>query len=155
LLIGSYSPIELNPQTITNRFVQAEVSTSLKAVGVASPAALLATWVTGREGLERYAANVRPVTDDYPRIEYVPWVHPKEITVAPPELLALRTDPPLVNGDDALRGEIALQRQSLLDFYSAGIAGYNGDREAWAAAMRRVTAADSVNPYHEWISGDR
>ena len=155
LLIGSNSPIELDARTITNRFVQADVSTSLKAVGISSPAALLATWVTGREGLERYAATVRPVTDDYPRIEYAPWVHPKEITVALPELLALRTDPPLVNGDDALRNEIVLRRQSLLDFYSAGIAAYNGDREAWAAAMRRVAEADSGNPYYGWVSGDR
>jgi spermidine synthase len=155
LLIGSYSPIELDARAIANRFVQADVSASLKAVGISSPAAMLATWVTGREGLERYASNVRPVTDDYPRIEYAPWVRPKEITVALPELLALRTDPPLVHADDALRNEIALQHKSLLDFYSAGIAAYNGDREAWAASMRRVAAADSGNPYYGWVSGDR
>jgi spermidine synthase len=154
LLIGSNSPIELDAGKITNRFVQADVSTSLKAVGVASPAAMLATWVTGREGLERYAANVRPVTDDYPRIEYAPWVQPKEITVALRELLALRTDPPLVNADDALRNEIALQSQSLLDFYAAGVAAYSGDRAGWEASMRRVTAADGGNPYFGWVSGD-
>jgi spermidine synthase len=155
LLIGSYSPIELDARTITNRFVQVDVSTSLKAVGISSPAALLATWVTGREGLERYAANVRPVTDDYPRIEYAPWVHPREITRTLPELLALSTDAPVMNADDALRNEIVLQRQSLLDFYVAGIAAYNGDRDAWAKSMRRVVAADGGNPYYGWVSGDR
>jgi hypothetical protein len=60
-----------------------------------------------------------------------------------------------VHADDALRNEIALQHKSLLDFYSAGIAAYNGDREAWAASMRLVAAADSGNPYYGWVSGDR
>lgn len=154
LLVGSYSPIELDANRIASRFARAEVSTPLQAVGVASPAALLATWVTGREGLERYAANARPVTDNDPRIEYSPWVRPREITRVLPELIALRTDPPLIGADDALRGEIARQRQGLLDFYTAGIAAYSGDREEWAQAMQRVVAEDDNNSYYRWITGE-
>jgi hypothetical protein len=115
---------------------------------------LLATWITGREGLEHYAANASTVTDDDPHIEYSPWVRPKEITHVLPELLALRTDPPLIDADDALRNEVILQRQSLLDFYAAGIAAYNGDREEWAHAMQRVVVADDNNPYYQWIAGE-
>jgi len=155
LLIGSYAPIELDPGEIAGRFNQSGVSTSLQAVGVSSPAALLATWVTGRDGLERYAANASPVTDDRPRIEYAAWVRPKEIIHTLPSLLALRTDPPLTDGDDALRGEIAGERRELLDFYIAGIAAYNGDRETWTQAMQRVLAADGKNPYYLWILGAR
>ncbi len=155
LLVGSYSPIELDSVQITSRFNQSDVSTPLQAVGISSPAALLATWVTGRDGLERYAAHARPVTDDYPRIEYAPWVRPKEITRTLPNLLALETDLPLTGSDlDDLRGEIATQRQGLLDFYTAGIAAYHGDREAWTQAMRRVLAVDENNPYYRWIAGD-
>jgi spermidine synthase len=155
LLVGSDSPIELDSVQITNRFNHSEVSAALRAVGISSPAALLATWVTGRDGLERYTAHAHPVTDDYPRIEYAPWVRPKEITRTLPNLLALETDPPLTGSDlDDLRGEIATQRQGLLDFYTAGIAAYNGNREAWTEAMRRVLAVDESNPYYRWIAGD-
>ncbi|HMD22035.1 MAG TPA: fused MFS/spermidine synthase [Alloacidobacterium sp.] len=154
LLIGSFSPIEPDAGTVTRRFNQSGVSTALQAVGISSPAAALATWVTGRDSLERYAGNVRAVTDDYPRIEYASWVHPKEITRTLPELLALRSDLPLAEGDDVLRAEIVRQRQGLLDFYTAGIAAYNGDRATWSAAMQRVLAADSGNPYYRWIIGE-
>jgi spermidine synthase len=84
------------------------------------------------------------VTDDYPRIEHAPWVRPKEITRTLQNLLSLRTDPPVVGADDALGAEITRQRQSLMDFYTAGIAAYNGDREQWSQAMDRVLAADAI-----------
>ncbi len=155
MLVGSMQPMELNAGEIVRRFARSEVSTPLQAVGIASPAALLATWVTGREGLERYAAGVSAVTDDFPRIEYAHWVRSREIVRALPEMVALRTALPLVGADDALRGEIAQKRQSLMDFYAAGIAAYNGDKNAWAAAIERVRASDGDNPYYRWISGER
>ncbi|WP_183791795.1 fused MFS/spermidine synthase [Tunturiibacter gelidoferens] len=153
LLVGSYSPIELDTTQIARRFAQSSVSTTLQTVGISSPAALMATWVTGREGLERYASNVRPVTDDDPRIEYASWVRPKEITSTLPKLLALRTEPPLIGGDDVLRAEVARQRDSLWDFYAGGIAAYDGDREQWTQAMQRVMASDDKNPYYLWLLG--
>jgi len=52
LLIGSFEPIELDPPLIAARFDQPEVAAALREVGIASPAALLATWVTDRAGLE-------------------------------------------------------------------------------------------------------
>jgi spermidine synthase len=155
LLIGSASPIELDAKQIANRFVQAGVSTPLQAVGVASPAVLLATWITGRDGLEKYATGVRPVTDDDPRIEYAAWVHPREVTRTLPALLDLRTDPPLTDADDAFRTEIMRQRQILLDFYTAGIAAYNDDRELWSEAEQKVQAADPGNPYYGWMAGGK
>jgi spermidine synthase len=154
LLIGSFSPIELNTNEIAKRFAQPNVSTALQAVGIASPAALLATWITDRDGLESYAAGARPVTDNDPRIEYSAWVRPKEITRTLPNLLALRTNPPLIGADDAFRAELVQQQQSLLDFYAAGIAAYNGDREAWSQSMQKVFAIDSNNAYYRWIAGN-
>jgi spermidine synthase len=156
LLVGSQQPIELDMKEITSRFAQTEVSTALRAVGISSPAALLATWVSGRDGLERYAAKASPVTDDHPRIEYAPWVRPGEITRALPQLLALRTGlPPLINADNASPEEIGRERTTLSDFYTAGIAAYNGDRDEWARAMKSVLAADENNPYFLWIAGGR
>jgi len=153
LLIGSHAPIEIDATQIANRFVQEGVSTSLQAVGVSTPAALMATWVTGRGGLERYAANVRPVTDDHPSIEYAPWVRSREITHTLPHLLALGTDPPLLNADESLRSEVRSERETLLDFYAAGIAAYDGDRQTWGEAITRVQAKDPHNPYYRWIIG--
>jgi spermidine synthase len=114
----------------------------------------MATWVTERDGLERYAANASAVTDDRPHVEYASWVRPQEITRTLPALLALYTDPPLIGADDALRSEVTRQRHTLLDFYTAGIAAYSGDREQWSQAIKRVAAADSTNPYYRWISGE-
>jgi len=155
LLVGSYSPIDLDVHQITRRFMQSSVSTPLKAVGISSPAALLATWVTGRDGLERYAARANPVTDDHPRIEYAAWVRPREISRVLPELLTLRTDPPLINADDNLLPEIDRQRQVLLNFYAAGLAAYNGDREKWSQTIQEVLAIDGDNPYYAWVTGER
>jgi spermidine synthase len=152
LLIGSYSPIELDTNQIAARFSQSGVSTALQAVGISSPAALLATWITGRDGLENYAGDARPVTDNHPRIEYAPWVRPKEITHVLPQLLALRTEPPLIGADDVLLAEINRQRNNLLDFYTAGLAAYNGDRAQWDQAIQRVLAADANNSYYRWIT---
>jgi spermidine synthase len=155
LLVGSNDPMELDARRIAERFMQNNVSTSLKAVGVSSPAAVLATWITGREGLERYAMGARAVTDNYPRIEYAPWVRTREITRVLPELLALRSESPVVNADTGFVSDVAGERETLMSFYAAGIAAYNGDRDGWQRAMRQVMAADGSNPYYRWIAGGR
>lgn len=155
LLVGSNAPIELDAREITTRFADPGVTTTLSAVGVRSPAALLATYVTGRDGLERYAANAAPVTDNRPRIEYAAWVRPREITRTLPELLKLQSDPPLVNADAALQSAISFERNNLDDFYSAGIAAYNGDRDLWSKTITRVLAQDPHNPYYIWITGGK
>ena len=50
-------PIELDAARISTRFEQPGVRSALQDVGVASSAALLATWVTDRAGLQRFAAD--------------------------------------------------------------------------------------------------
>ena len=154
LLIGSYSPIELDADRIGRRFEQPAVQRALNAVGIFSPASLLATWVMERDGLERYAGNALPVTDNHPRIEYAPWVRPKEITRTLPELLALRSDPKVAGGNSNLAQQVQQQRQSLTDFYTAGLEAYSGDKERWSQAMQYVLAEDASNPYYRWIAGD-
>jgi len=153
LLVGSESPIMLDANSIARRYASGNVTASLKAVGVDSPEAVLATWVTGREGLEKFAAGAKPVTDDRPRIEYGDWVRRNEITRVLPELLALKTEVPVEGADPALRAEIERRRSTLMDFYSAGLAAYGGDRQAWEQAVARVQSAEPGNAYYEWIIG--
>jgi len=74
LLLGSQQPVKLDAPRIAARFSTPSVSSALNEVGVSSPAALLATWVTGRDGMERYAGRAQVVTDDHPSIEYATWV---------------------------------------------------------------------------------
>lgn len=150
LLIGSLSPIELNINRINQRFNQPMVSDALKEAGIASSAALLATWVTGRDGLERYAGTALPVTDDRPRIEYSSWVHQDEITRVLPELLALRTEPPLIDSSGTSSADISAERENLIAFYAAGIDAYNGDRQAWARDISQTLRHDPGNPYYRW-----
>jgi spermidine synthase len=153
LLIGSFTPIELDIDQITDRFNQPQVASALGEVGISSPAALMATWVTGRDGLEHYAAGIPPVTDDHPRIEYAALVRSNEITRTLPALLALRTGVPLKGADDAFHQAVAAEQQSLLDFYSAGIAAYNGDREAWNRDIASALKHHLDNPYYGWAIG--
>ncbi len=153
LLVGSESPIRLDAQVMAQRFASETVTASLKAVGVESPAAALATWVTGREGLETFAAGAKPVTDDRPRIEYGAWVKPGEITRVLPELLSLKTEVPVEAADVTLRAEVERRRATLMDFYTAGLAAYGGDQQAWGQAVARVKKAEPGNAYYGWVIG--
>src|SRR5262249_13137609 len=132
LLIGSSDPIELAAGRISERFDQPEVSAALREVGVSTPAALLATWVTGRAGLERYAGDALPVTDDRPRIEYAGWLRRGEFQRVLPRVLALRTEPPLLGADEKFRAAVAQESDRLLGLYGAGLLAYAGKRAQWA-----------------------
>ena len=154
LLIGSFAPIDLDINQISERFNQPTVAEAFNEVGIDSPAALMATWVTGREGLERYAADALPVTDDHPRIEYAALVRSNEITRTLPAMLALRTDVPLVGADEVFRGTVTDERQSLVDFYNAGLAAYVGDQESWNTNIVSALKHHRDNPYYGWAIGE-
>jgi hypothetical protein len=55
LLVGSLRPLEFDGQCTATRFASPEIQAALAEVGIASPAALLDTWITGRSRLEHYA----------------------------------------------------------------------------------------------------
>jgi spermidine synthase len=153
LLVGSREPLELDAQRIAERFNQPEMKTALSAVGVATPAALLATWVMDRAALERYAGNAPAVTDDQPRIEYASWVRSGEFGRVLPKLYALRTDAPLRNAPAGLVEDVARERDRMLTFYEAGLYAYAGDRESWSKAMAYVMEREGSNPYYRWMAG--
>ncbi|MCO7593826.1 MULTISPECIES: fused MFS/spermidine synthase [Pseudomonas] len=154
LLVGSLQPLQLDVARIQERFSQPEVAAVLGEVGIDSAAALLATWITDRQGLQTYAGDAPAVTDDQPRIEYAPWVRAKEITRVLPELLALRREPPLVNVQPSFRAQVNAQWASLRRFYGVGLHAYRGERQAWAREVRTVVREDGSNPYYRWFIGD-
>lgn len=154
LLIGSLDPLVLDVARISERFAQPEVAATLAEVGINTAAALLATWVTDRDGLVRFAGDALPVTDDWPHIEYAPWVRRNEITRVLPELLSLRSPPPLVQADAAFKAAVETQWQSLDHFYSVAFYAYLGDRAAWANAVNQMTPEERVNPYYRWFIGN-
>ncbi|WP_253452496.1 fused MFS/spermidine synthase [Pseudomonas nitroreducens] len=153
LLVGSLQPLHLDVTTIRQRFEQPEVAAALGEVGVDSVEALLATWVTDRAGLERYAGDALPVTDDHPRIEYAPWVRPKEIARVLPTLLALRTAPPLENALPSVQASVNDNWLRLRRFYDLSLSAYRGDRKSWAQDARQVALDDGDNPYYRWFLG--
>jgi spermidine synthase len=154
LLVGSLAPIELDAGRIAARFNQPEVGSALREVGIASPAALMATWVTDRAGLEHYAGDAPPVTDDRPRIEYGSWVMPGEFARSLPQIMELRTDPPLVGSDAEFGAAVEHERTLLLSFYEAGIYAYQGDQGHWQETMAWVLRRDPDNPYYRWFVGN-
>ncbi|MDK3026174.1 fused MFS/spermidine synthase [Cupriavidus taiwanensis] len=153
LLVGSMSPLALDVAQVRARFAQPEVAAALQAVGVRSAAALLATWVTDRAGLDWYAADAPAVTDDRPRIEYAGWVRPDAFPESLSRLLSLQSEPPLAGADDAFWRELRHEREILHTFYRAGLDAYRGDREAWATHITQAMRADPDNPYYAWFVG--
>jgi len=151
LLVGAMQPVELDVARIDARFRQPEVAATLREVGIATPAALLATWITDREGLETYAGDALPVTDDRPRIEYADWVRRDELQRVLPKLIQLRSEPPLRNADAEFTLSVKRHRQLLLLFYQAALNAMAGHQSLWAQDMQRVRAGDGENPYYRWF----
>ncbi|MFM0200783.1 fused MFS/spermidine synthase [Paraburkholderia fungorum] len=154
MLVGSMQPLELDVPRIEARFAQPQVAAALREVGIASPAALLATWITDRAGLEYYAADAQPVTDDQPRIEYATWVRRDAFPTTLNHLLALHSEPPLQGADDAFRAAMENSRGALQSFYAAGLDAYQGDRDAWAQDIGDALHKDPDNAYFRWLVGD-
>lgn len=154
LLVGSLVPLELDVARITERFDRPGVASALREVGVVSPAALMATWITGRSGLETYAGDALPVTDDRPRIEYADWVRPDELQRVLPRLIELRTDPPLLGANAEFLAAVTQARRNLLLFYQAALNGQSGYPELWARDMASVLEAEPDNAYYRWFQGE-
>ncbi len=151
LLVGSLQPMQLDTARIAQRFAQGKIASTLGQVGIATPAALLGTWVTDRAGLQSFAGDTRAVTDDYPRIEYAPWVKADEIVRTLPALLGKTTRPPLLNADAAFVSAVTDQQERLQDFYAVGLLAYQGKRVEWEQRVRGVIARDADNPYYSWF----
>jgi predicted membrane-bound spermidine synthase len=152
MLLGSMHPITLDVPRIRARFERPGVAAALAEVGIDSPAALLATWVTDRDGLVAFVGDSAPVTDDRPRIEVAPWLRPGEMARVLPTVLDVTTDPPLLGADaefvaavDRNRGELGLLFQSLQ-------ASLEGEREREAESLWRLRRAAPDNPYYYWIA---
>jgi spermidine synthase len=154
LLVGSVSPQELDGPRIERRWARPEIQAALAEVGIESAAALLATWLTDRSGLERYAGDARPVTDDRPRIEHAAWVRRGEIQRVLPRLLELASEVPLLPADP-LRAPVEEERRELMGFYRFSLHLMAGDRDAAGAALREVLARDPRNPYYLWVAYGR
>ncbi|MEK1942536.1 MAG: spermidine synthase, partial [Pseudomonas sp.] len=153
LLVGSLQPMPLDAARIAQRFAQPDITNALRQVGIANAAALLGTWVTDRVGLQRFAGDTRAVTDDYPRIEYAPWVKADEITRTLPALLGKTTRPPLLNADAAFTNAVTDQQERLQSFYGVGLLAYQGKRTEWEQAVKGVVQRDGGNPYYRWFLG--
>ena len=114
----------------------------------------MATWVTDRSGLETYAGDALPITDDQPRIEYADWVRYDELQRVLPALIALRTDPPLRGADDSFLTSMTVERQRLLLFYQASLNAMAGHQALWARDMQRVFEGDGDNLYYKWFGAN-
>ncbi len=154
LLVGSMEPVELDVPRIIERFNQPGVASALREVGIASPGALLATWVMDRAGLESYAGDALPVTDDQPRIEYADWVRHDELQRVLPNLMELRSAVPLRGADETFTRTVAAERQQLLFFYQAALNAQSGYPELWARDMQRVLEVDGGNAYYRWFAAN-
>ena len=153
LLLGGTGAIRLDVPTIAARIAEPAVAESLAEVGVADPAALLATFVTNRDGLDAYAGDAPAVTDDRPGIEHAGWLRPGEFARVLAHVLAQRRDPVLAGSDDALAAQVTARRETLLAFYQAAVLWYAGDAAGVEPLLQRVVGAEPTNPYYRWFLG--
>ncbi len=153
LLVGSMEPIVLNAPKIIEQFNNPELARALKDIGIDSPESLLATYVMDRKGLETYAGNALPVTDNQPRIEYSDWVRLDEIHRVLPELMMLKTTPPIIGASESFLKSVSSERNRLLLFYQAALNGSLGYKDLWAKDMEVVLVGDGNNAYFRWFGG--
>ncbi len=150
MLVGSMRPQTFDYARVAERFRQPTVANALGEVGINSAADLLATYITDQSGLERYAGDALPVTDDRPRIEYAPWVRSREILRVLPKLLALGSPVPVTaEAEDAAKIDASFKR--LLDFYEAAYRSYSGDRGTWSDRRFDVQRSGEPNAYFDWF----
>ena len=155
LLIGAMDAAEFDGPRVATRFASPETARAFAEVGVESPEALLAMWLMDRAGLERYAGDAPPVTDDRPILEHAAWVRRGEIRRVLPRLLDLATEIPLPP-DDPLRSAVAREREELFGFYRASLLALDGRREEATSLLRAVLVHDPGNPYYRWVAlGER
>ncbi len=151
LLIGSLVPLDLDGPRVAGRFARPGVAGALAEIGIESPEALLGTWLTDRAGLEAFAGEAPPVTDDRPLIEHALWVRRGELSRVLPELLELSSDVPL-DASDSLRSAAMAETLELRQFYRASLLALEGEQEEAVALVRQVLARDPRNPYYIWVA---
>jgi spermidine synthase len=153
LLVGSTEPQVIDAARIAERLQDPDVSKALAEVGVPDLDAVLATYVTDRRGLEAYAGNVPPVTDDRPRIEAAGVLRPGTFANTLAHVLSGRRDPDLVNAEDGLTARVHARRERLFDFYQAAVYWYAGQTGEAEPLLSSVLAAEPDNPYFRWFVG--
>ena len=79
---------------------------------------------------------------------------PGEFARSLPQIMELRTDPPLVGSGAEFEAAVEHERTLLLSFYEAGIYAYQGDQGHWQKTMAWVLRRDPENPYYRWFVGN-
>jgi spermidine synthase len=149
MIIGSMKPAPLDFNRVSERMRTPDVARALAEVGVMTPADLLATYVTDRSGLEDYAGDALPVTDDRPRIEYAHWVRRNELNHILPKLLAYR-EPPPITASLAEKARIESSYSQLADFYEILLLLIARD-EAFFNRLQAFTRDTEPNAYFAWF----
>jgi spermidine synthase len=153
LLVGSVEPHGLDATRAAARLAEPPVAAALAEVGVPDLAALLATYVTDRRGLEAYAGDAPAVTDDHPRIEHAGVLRPGTFAHTLAHVLQGRVAPALSSVPDGLPERINDSRERLLDFYQAAVYWYAGQPEQMEPLLTRVLEAEPNNAYFNWFVG--
>jgi spermidine synthase len=152
LLVGSMQPMPLHIDRLTGAMSYPPLARSLKEVGINSPAALLATYMMDTAGLEDFAGNASPVTDNFPRLEYDSWSSKRVILEILPELLSKQQ---LMTGvPETMQEAYLFEREKLSAFYFAGLAVYSGDTDTWQEMLKRLFRAEKNNAYYNWFRQD-
>ena len=148
LLIGSNDPIELDFQKIKARFDSDPVRDNLSPVGVQSAEDLLSTYLTNGDELITYVDDAKPVTDNFPTIEYASWTRDGEFPRVLTGVSRISSEVPIINADTATVDLIETKRQKLWTLYRAGYYLYLRDTENWEAMLKRIIPELKSNPYY-------
>jgi spermidine synthase len=129
-LVGSDKALDVSTATVGVRFSGSTLAPALARVGLDDPSDLGVLYVTDGRRLAPVVADVAPITDDRPRIEFTApaaYFHQEGLARAALAWVAARLDPapaPIANVTFALRATLLRAQLALLD----------GDRPAELAA---------------------
>jgi spermidine synthase len=91
------------------------------------------------------------VTDDRPRIEHGAWTRRGEFGRVLEALLAAASPAPLQNATPEMTQAVDAERNRLIRFYHAALAGLRGDRVRAMERLRQVLSEAPGNPYYAWF----
>jgi len=124
-VLGSQRPLEIDAATWSERVETPSMKAELARLGVYGVADLIATWMQHDAALRAAVADVPPITDDHPTLQYPRealrgWVRYPEVMIGDPVLLY----------DQVRAGEMALRNEGLLDEVRAAVLRASAARQA-------------------------
>lgn len=153
LLVGSDKPQGFSLERVRTLMEDPAFAQSLHEVGINDEYAFASTYVADETFLAKFASDARPVTDNWPMLEFDHWIGSRVLVDILPMLIDEMAVPAGLSRAEIRKVEY--EQDKLLAFYGAGISAYAKDMRSWNEFMTRVYRFEANNAYFNWYRLDR